>query len=206
MAEHRRATTAAVLGAVVAAVVGLLDRWELGLLTGWVAAAVALLASTWFELRGCDAATTQANAVREDDSRATTGAAVVAACLVSLVAVGFGLHAAVGASRGREAVLLLASVLAVSSAWAVVHTVFTLRYAHEYYSDTPGGIDFPGGDPPAYTDFAYFAFVIGMTFQVSDAAVSSPAIRRTVLRHSLLSYLFGTAIIAASINIVAGFV
>ena len=205
-AQHRRVPVALAGGGAAGVGVGAADTWQLATLVGWIAAAAILLAWTWLDLRVLDAAATRANAVREDDSRAITDMLVVGACVASLVAVGFGLHAASGASRAREALLLGASVVAIGAAWAVVHTVFALRYAHEYYGGTPGGIDFPGADPPTYGDFAYFAFVIGMTYQVSDAAVSAPPIRRTVLRHSLLAFLFGTAIIAASINIVAGFV
>lgn len=194
------------VGVLVGLAMGSADRWQLGTLAGWVVGAGLLLLSTWIDLRHLDADATRSNAVREDAGRATTRVLVVGACLASLVAVAFGLHAAAVASGRREAVLLTASMLSIACAWAVVHTVFTLRYAHEYYDAPPGGIDFPGDAAPAYGDFAYFAFVIGMTFQVSDAAVSSPRIRATVLRHSLLSYLFGTALIAASINVVAGFV
>ena len=64
------------------------------------------------------------------------------------------------------------------------------------------GIDFAGAGPPGYADFAYLAFTIGMTFQVSDTAVRTPALRRTVLRHALLSYLFGTVVIAVGVNLV----
>jgi len=88
--------------------------------------------------------------------------------------------------------------------WAVVHTVYTLRYAAAYYGEPAGGIGFNGGEPPSYRDFAYLAFTIGMTFQVSDTALQTTALRRTALRHALLSYLFGTGILAVTINLVAG--
>lgn len=90
--------------------------------------------------------------------------------------------------------------------WAVVHTTFVLRYTRLYYTGQDGGVDFNQPEPPAYLDFAYRAFTIGMTFQVSDTTIQAGAIRRTVLRHALLSYLFGTVIIATSINLVAGLI
>jgi uncharacterized membrane protein len=96
-------------------------------------------------------------------------------------------------------------VLSVVLAWGVVHTVYTLRYADIYYR-TGGGIDFNDDPMPDYRDFAYLAFTIGMTYQVSDTSLQTKTIRRTALRHSLLSYLFGTAIIAVMVNIVAGIV
>ena len=75
-----------------------------------------------------------------------------------------------------EVALTTAAMLTVVLSWLVVHTVFILRYAHLYYGTAPvGGIDFPGGDPPSYHDFAYLGFTVGMTFQVSDTGISSPA-------------------------------
>ncbi len=93
---------------------------------------------------------------------------------------------------------------AKSFSWAAVHTVFTLRYASLYHLEG-GGIDFTEGDRlPDYRDFAYVAFTIGMTFQVSDTDLTSFTIRRTALRHALLAYLFGIVIVAITINVVAG--
>jgi uncharacterized membrane protein len=92
--------------------------------------------------------------------------------------------------------------LSVALSWAAVHTVFALRYAHLFYGHS-GGIDF-GSDAPDYRDFAYLAFTIGMTFQVSDTAIGSQEIRRTVLRHALLSYVFSVVIVATTINVIVG--
>ncbi len=91
--------------------------------------------------------------------------------------------------------------------WALTHTAFTLRYAHLYYREDAegvGGVEFPGGARPSYFDFAYFAFTIGMCFQVSDVAVSSPQIRRAVLLHATLSFLYNTAILAFVLNLAFG--
>ena len=90
--------------------------------------------------------------------------------------------------------------------WAVVHTVFALRYAHLYYTDTPGGIDFKQEPMPDYHDFAYVAFTVGMTFQVSDTDINTRPMRRAILRHALLSWLFGAIIVAMTINLIAGLV
>jgi uncharacterized membrane protein len=92
----------------------------------------------------------------------------------------------------------------VALSWIAVNTVFALRYAHLYYGDVPGGISFNDEDPPTYVEFAYLAFTIGMTYQVSDTAVTARPIRRSVLRHALLSYLFGVFVLAVTINFVAG--
>jgi uncharacterized membrane protein len=89
-------------------------------------------------------------------------------------------------------------------AWAAIHTVFTTRYARLYYRGTSGGIDFNEKEAPRYSDFAYLAFTIGMTYQVSDTDLKTKEIRATALRQALLSYLFGVVIIAAMINLIAG--
>ncbi len=98
------------------------------------------------------------------------------------------------------------SACSVALAWGAVHTVFLTRYAGLYYppSASGGGIDFNEDDPPKYTDFAYLAFTLGMTFQVSDTDLKTKPIRATALRHGLLSYLFGAIIVATTINLVAG--
>ncbi len=88
--------------------------------------------------------------------------------------------------------------------WAVVHTVYALRYARLYYWGTDGGADFHEDALPAFSDFAYLAFTVAMTFQVSDTELNDKEFRRAVLRHSLLSYLFGAVILALVINVVAG--
>jgi uncharacterized membrane protein len=112
-----------------------------------------------------------------------------------------------GSSHGdTKAALVAAGIGTIVVSWAVVHTVFTLRYAALYYTGRNGGIDFNEDDKPNYADFAYLAFTIGMTYQVSDTDLQTKTIRHTALRHALLSYLFGTVIIAATINVVAGLV
>ena len=91
--------------------------------------------------------------------------------------------------------------------WTLTHTAFTLRYAHLYYGHHDqggGGAEFPGGERPSYLDFAYLSFTVGMTFQVSDTAVSSSRIRHTVLLHAVLSFVYTTMILAFVLNLVAG--
>ncbi len=93
---------------------------------------------------------------------------------------------------------------AVAVSWFTVHTIFTLRYALLYYADPVGGVSFNQPERPCYRDFAYLALTLGMTFQVSDTNLESTAVRATALRHALLSYLLGSIILAAAINLVAG--
>jgi uncharacterized membrane protein len=110
-----------------------------------------------------------------------------------------------GLARGWEVYGRAAlAVFSVFESWLMVHTVYTLRYARLYYSGTPGGIDFNGDNAPDYRDFAYLAFTIGMTFQVSDTAIQSKEIRRAVLRHAWLSFPLLAVIIASTVNLVSG--
>ena len=110
-----------------------------------------------------------------------------------------------GAHRGAKALLTVVAVVSVFLSWAVVHKTFTLRYARLFFTGPQGGIDFHDGHKDAsYLDFAYVAFTIGMTYQVSDTDLTNRQIRSAALRHALLSYLFGTVIIAMTINVIAG--
>jgi uncharacterized membrane protein len=95
-------------------------------------------------------------------------------------------------------------IVGVVLSWFTIHTLFTVRYARLYYTGDGGGVNFHQDAQPDYLDFAYLAFTIGMTFQVSDTDLQSLRMRHTALRHALLSYLFGAVILATTINLVAG--
>jgi len=136
---------------------------------------------------------------------------VIAAC-AALFAVGFLIKAHKSQSGGHFAIHLLLTLCTVMFSWALLHTVYSLRYAHTYYGDSDktgvqqhaGGLIFPGDRPPNYFDFAYFSFVIGMTCQVSDVQITSHRMRRITLFHSILSFAFNTVILALLINTVSG--
>jgi uncharacterized membrane protein len=156
-----------------------------------------------FLLPGRDAAQTARRATTTDPDRVATDVALLSAAVASLVAVAVVLMGAPHGGSALEFVQVGFAVVSVVASWAMVHTLFTLRYAALYYGRRGGGIDFNSAEPPTYRDFAYLAFTVGMTFQVSDTALHSPVVRRTVLRHALLSYLFGTGILATMVNLVA---
>ncbi len=140
----------------------------------------------------------------KNDRRASGELLLVGASVASLAGVASGLIKAHESGPGLEIVLTTMSVLTVALSWAVVHTVFALDYARDYDTPPVGGIDFKSDhDEPDYRDFASVAFTVGMTFQVSDTDIGSRTIRRTVLRHALLSYLFGAVIVALLVNVVA---
>jgi uncharacterized membrane protein len=177
--------------------------WQAAVLIGWTAAAAVYLASVWWHVLPKNEQLTAEHATALDDTRVLADLLVLTACVSTLLAVALLLVKAGNAGNAKGWYAALA-VVTVVSAWAVVHTVFTLRYAELYYADEPGGLDFHGDGAPTYHDFAYLAFTIGMTYQVSDTEVTAREFRRTILRHALLSFVFGATIIATTVNLVAG--
>lgn len=198
-----RCSVAGVLGVVAGLVSALFTLWQAALLIGWDAAAICYLAWTWSLVGPLDPEETKRHAKIEDGSRRTAEAIVLVAGVALLAAVGLVLIKAGGSHGGTKAILITIGVLSVVLAWATVHTVFTLRYTRTHYQEPEGGVDFNESDPPAYLDFAYLAFTIGMTFQVSDTDLTTKPVRRIALSHALMSYLFGAVIVALVINIVA---
>lgn len=191
------------VGAAAAVVASMATTVALGLLLGWDLASLIYITWLWSTIRNRDARATAQRATVTDPDRTLTDLLLLSAAVASLIAVGFVLVRA-GQQHGIQELLRVGlGLVSVVLSWALVHTVFTLRYAQLYYAGEDGGIDFNQTDPPTYTDFAYLAFTIGMTFQVSDTPLRSRVIRRTALRHALLSYLFGTGILATTINLVA---
>jgi uncharacterized membrane protein len=207
VSARRRAVIVALAGGVAGIVAAFLAPWQLSTLLGWDVAAASFVVWVWTSAGRFDPEETRNFAMREDDSRVSAQLLVLTACVVSLAGVGFDLlKASESGSASGHVALVSAALLTVVLSWATVHTAFALRYAHEYYYLQPmGGIDFKSGRDyaPDYRDFAYVAFGIGMTFQVSDTDITQRQIRRSVLQHSLLAYLFGAVIIAVVINIVA---
>ena len=175
----------------------------------WDAFALTSLALIWCVISTADAGHTRAIAERESPGRAVAFVFVPVAVACSLSAVGLLLSTGMMPSLppSLRTLHVVLAVTGVVSAWLLLHTVFTLRYAHLYYDagPEPGGLLFPPGSPrPAYFDFAYLAFVVGMTSQTADVTISSPVLRRAVLLHGLLSFGFNTAVVAVSISGLVG--
>ncbi len=199
-----RLLVAAALGIAVFAASMALTAWQVAVLTGWdTTSAVVVVWVMLIAVRSTTGAVTARLAQREDDSRAEADVLMVSAAVVSLVAVGFGLAKAAGEPASAKAAMTALAVLSVALSWALVQATFTLRYARLYYSEHDG-IDFNEESAPDYRDFAYVALTIGMTYQVSDTDLTTKAVRRAATQHALLSYLFGTVIVAMTINVVAG--
>lgn len=197
-----RIFVAAALGVAVAVTVGNTVGWRFALI-GWVVTAGVYVGWTWLLLAGMDADQTRAYVTREDPTRWVADAVIVSASVASLAGVGYVVAA--GSHSGPKAVLAaLLGIAAVAASWFSVHTLFTVHYARLYYVDEPGGINFHDPEPPRFRDFAYVAFTVGMTYQVSDTEIDLTSIRATVLRQALLSYLLGAVVLAVTINLVAG--
>ena len=197
-----RVIVSAVLGLAASMITAALAGWDYAPSVGWVCAAAVFLAWTWYVVRGMDADETAVHATHEDPSKRATELIILTASVASLGGVGYLLvqaSTATGVAQGLAAAL---GVVSVAVSWLVVHTLFTLRYALLYYTNNDG-VDFNEAAAPRYTDFAYLAFTIGMTFQVSDTTLTNHVMRVTALRHALLSYLFGSLILAAAVNLVA---
>jgi uncharacterized membrane protein len=140
-----------------------------------------------------------------DEGRFAIAFATVGTALASVAAIFIELRTAVG-SATHDPLLLAFGVVTILLSWTFIHTIFTLHYAHEYYAMhrvKTHGLKFPGGEKPGYWDFVYFSFVIGMTSQVSDVAVTSSSMRNIVAAHGAVSFIFNVALLALTINIAA---
>jgi uncharacterized membrane protein len=187
----------------IAAFVG--ASWSVSVLIGWDTVTLIFLGWVWTTILYKDAKATERLALAEDDSRAAADAVILGASVVSLVAIFLTLSQAAKSSGSHAISLAALSVISILLGWAAIQTTFTLMYARLFYTPPSGGIEFEDGDPD-YRDFAYTAFTIGMTYQVSDTDISQKRVRHVVVRHAILSFVFGTTIIAVAINAVANLV
>jgi uncharacterized membrane protein len=201
-----RLITALVIGIAVA-IVGLLTHMgNISILVGWEVAVVIFVVWIWFIIWPMGHERTSAFAQREDPGRVGVDILLILASIASLGAVGYALFEAnVTDSSGRQLLLTFISLFSVVVSWVLIHTIYALRYARFYYSKGfDGTIDFNKDHKPAYSDFLYVAFTVGMTFQISDTDIIGTEFRKNVLRHAILSYIFGTIIVATTINLIAG--
>ena len=201
---RRHVIVGALVGVVVFAVMYFVFPKELAPTLSWDAASATFLLLTWRHIWPMDATATRAHAGSEAPDRTALDLIVILAAVLSLITVVLVLfrNTVVGSLSTEWRAGL--GILAVVLAWLVVHTIYTLRYARMYYGEPVGGIDFNGPEAPAFSDFAYVAFGIGMAFQVADTNLHTRHFRKTVLAHALLSFMFVTMILAVTINLVAG--
>lgn len=193
------------LGVAAGVAVGTLKSWAYAPAMGWAAASLTYLIWVWAVIGRLQAEATAAHARREDPGRGVSDVLVLTATVASFAGVALILLDASSAEGGAKAAIIAMALGSVALSWLLVHTLYTLRYAAIYYRDRTG-VDFNEDKLPRYLDFAYLAFTVGMTFQVSDTDLKTDAIRTTVLRQALLSYLLGAIVLATAINLVAGLI
>ena len=202
----RRALTAFTVGVIVTVVLLPFVTWAMALVAGWDAAALTVLLSIWPVIIRANSSLAPQLAAREDETEDSTRVLLVGASVASLLGAGYALHLAAQHSAAPRVLLIVAAVLTVMLSWAVINSVYTLRYADQHFRSKPGGIEFgteDGRQHPSYRDFAYGVHH-RVCYQVSDTTLRDPLIRRTVFAHALLSYLFGVVIVAGSVNLISG--
>ena len=182
--------------------------WLHGTLRGvaaYDAGALALLANYWFVGLKGDAKETYRRAALTDPGKNIVLWVVIASCLAGLGSAVAILGHAPNVPQVDRSLALALGLAAVVLGWLVIHTTFIFRYAHLYYVSEEGamrkGLFFPGDDEPDDYDFAYFSFVLGMTFQVSDVQIVDSGVRKLALIHGLISFAYNTAILALVINL-----
>ena len=202
-----RLFSSAAVGVVLTLATALVTDWPFAtrLLAAWDIAVALYLGLAFHVVATADVREIQEHAARQDEGQLTILTCTVGAAVASLAAIFAVLGTTPGGSPRPRSPLILATCTILLS-WAFIHTMFALHYAHEFYDETAGrGMAFPGDDPhPDYLDFVYFSFVIGMTSQVSDVAITSKLIRRTATAHGVVSFLFNAALLALTVNIAAG--
>jgi len=209
------AGTRLVLAAILGVLVGLFALAELRLPVrvagGWVAAVAVFLGLTLLGIAGASLEQIRHRARLQDSTRWIILALLVTAAGVALLALSFAIKKVPDESEFDLVLRLFMAGLTIVASWTLVHTIFALHYAHDFYGDDEtraglqdrGGLAFPNDDSPDYWDFLYFSFVVGMTCQVSDVQVTSKVMRRLTLMHGVLSFFFNTIILALAVNVVA---
>lgn len=198
-----------VAGALAALAAFLLLGPQIAIAAGWTTVCVTYLAWVWATVLPLNAQLTREVARWEDGTRGGSEVAVVLASIASLAGVVITIIAGHEASGVWKIVLPISALVMIVASWLVVHTVYMLRYADQFYSEPEGGIDFNTADnaddgPPTYLDFAYVSIAVGTTYAITDTNVTMRDMRMEVLAHTFISYLFGVGLIGVMINVVAG--
>nr|WP_274638059.1 DUF1345 domain-containing protein [Microbacterium bovistercoris] len=207
-AWHARLVVRGIIALAVGCVAGFALAPSLGLaaglLSGW--AAGALTAACWLLIAvwPMDPAQTRTHATTEDPGRSIGRATALLGSVASVGAVVAVLTQTHQARGVLAFVLAGVALVSVAASWLLIQTIYILRLADVYYADPEGGLLFNQDEPPRYTDFAYVAFGVGLTYQVADTNVTTNAMRRIIIGQSMLGYLFGAVILGTVINLLAG--
>lgn len=214
-AHHKLLLALAVTAVVFFIILGHVSVPALIILS-WLTCASVIIIMDWLIILSSHPREMRKIATLKDSSRFMILLFIITGSCVSLFSIIFLLKAGKADHHAGVTHLVLMVMGSVIISWWMLHTVFTMSYAHLYYTATPdpddakdkvvAGLEFPNEKTPDYLDFVYFSFVVGMTFQVSDVEISSRSIRRLVLLHGLISFAFNTAIVALSINVISSLV
>lgn len=204
-AARPRLLAAFAVGLLVALIALAFDlAWSTSVIFGWDATCLVFACASIVLMRGADKAQMKALAATQDQGQAVILGIVTLAALASIGAVAVELaerKTGAGLLSGLRVTLVFATVAA---SWFMVHLIFALHYAHEYYRGDEGGLAFPGGEAPDYWDFLHFSMVIGVASQTADIAFTSKPLRRTGTVHGVIAFVFNTVILALTINTAAG--
>lgn len=214
---HHKLGIALLLGGLAVAGSASVVEKPINWMIGWLVYSTVHLGLAWVTILSSHPSEVRREVGGQDSNRVMISLFVIVASFVSLFAILFLLYdAGKTASRSELTIHLILSFSCIICSWILVHTIFTLRYAHLYYRTSESGrngknqqqrgLEFPNETEPDYLDFTYFSFVIGMTFQVSDVTISSRELRRLALVHALLSFAFNTLLVALTINVVSGLI
>jgi uncharacterized membrane protein len=203
---RRRLVISAMTGLVAAAIAAAFLPWQLAVLLAWDVAAVVVVVRAWAHVWQFTPVDTHAYATIEDNSRTLADLVLLVASSISLAGVAVAFVKANNSPSDEELMIKLVGILTILLSWVVVHTILAFKYAHAYYREPIGGVNFKSHDlepDPDYRDFAYLAFTVGMTYQVADTDLTQRKLRHVVLGHALLSFVFGSVILATTVNLIA---
>jgi len=179
----------------------------LSLVLCWFGFCISYILVSWYTFYTMPVTTIAKKAQQEDGSRLFVSLFIIVVTVSCFISVLMIIISTKDKQLGDSFIIVIC-MLAILASWYLVHTIYTFHYARLYYENGSkgSGLEFPGDDKPDYLDFAYFSFVMGCTFQVSDVGISSKKIRRVALFHGLLSFALNTFVVALTINIISGLI
>lgn len=185
-------------------------QWSTRLLIGWNGASWMYLLRTLQMMRTTEVDHILERAKNQDESKWVIMGAILMAVLVCLVGILVQLSQTPKQQLWMEIADVFLTIVTIFSTWLLIHTMFAIHYAHDYYlaksrHEEPG-LDFPKTEYPDYLDFIYFSFIIGTSAQTADIAITTSALRHLNIFHCVLAFAFNTVILAITINVAAGFV
>jgi uncharacterized membrane protein len=188
-------------------------EWAMRVLIAFDVGAIIFIAAIWFMMARATQSDMRWRAAIEDEGRNVILALAASAAVAILMAIVFELHGSRDLPPPQQGPHVALAAATIFLSWVFMNTMFAVHYAHEYYGEgegagdaVAGGLAFPGDDAPGYSDFLYFSFVIGMTFQVADVGITAKGLRRVALAQGVLAFFFNVVVVAFTVNILAGMI